>query len=205
MLNVMQLAKTSNPTTLAITLSEAKKHLNVEVSETFYDEVITDLIYTAKDLVERRTHLVLFNTTFLAKWERFPEADDEHFVIPGYPIVSVESLQYYDTNGTLQTLTGFQESLSSKPAFLAPGVGLDWPDTQEHRIDAVQMAFTAGYGATVTTVPYQVKHLMKLLVAHWFKNREAVLSGTVSKEIELAFNALLNSVRVNEFQGFAKQ
>jgi uncharacterized phiE125 gp8 family phage protein len=195
-----QLAKTSNPTTLPVSLADAKLHLNIESSETYFDDELTSLIYTARDLVERRTHLTLIATTYTAKWMCFPKCE---LAIPGYPISAIDSVQYYDTDGTLQTLASHQESLSSKPVFISPDVSDDWPDTQDERIDAVQVSFTAGYGATSATVPYQCAHLIKLLVGHWFKNREAV--GTTNGQIELGFTALVNSVQVNEFQEFSSQ
>jgi hypothetical protein len=46
------------------------------------------------------------------------------------------------------------------------------------------------------------KHAIKLLVAHWFRNREAVLVGTISKDMEKAVDALLVQFRKNHWQSF---
>lgn len=197
-----QLAKTSNPTTLPVSLDDAKLHLNIESSETFFDDELTGIIWAARDFVERRTNLTLITTTYTAKWACFPKSE---LAIPAYPVSAIDSVQYYDNDGDLQAVSSYQESLDSKPAYIQPAVDDDWPDTQSDRIDAVQVSFTAGYGATAATIPYQCVHIIKMLVGHWFKNREAVVSGTISKEIEFGLTALVNNTQVNEFQEFSKQ
>ncbi|MBO9598636.1 MAG: phage head-tail connector protein [Cohnella sp.] len=45
-------------------------------------------------------------------------------------------------------------------------------------------------------VPKRVKQAIILLVSHWFENPEAVLIGSISKEIEFSVTALLNIDRV---------
>jgi len=62
---------------------------------------------------------------------------------------------------------------------------------------------TVGYGNDDSMVPNLAKHLLRLMVGHWFKHREAVLTGIVSKEIELAADNLMKMLRVNEFEAFA--
>lgn len=197
-----QLSKTSNPTTLPVSLADVKLHLSVESSETYFDDEITNLIWVARDFVERRTNLTLITTTYTAKWSQFPK---RYLAIPGYPVTAISSVQYYDTNGDSQALASYQSSLDSKPAYICPAVDSDWPEVQDERIDAVSVSFSAGYGATSATVPYQVVHMVKLLVGHWFKNREAVLTGTISKEIEFGLKALTANTWANEFQEFSKQ
>lgn len=41
--------------------------------------------------------------------------------------------------------------------------------------------------------PDTIKMAIKHVVAHWYRNREAVLTGTISKEIEIGVRALLES------------
>ena len=200
--NRFQKLKTSSPTELAITLAAAKRQLRIEADETHYDLDIIELIRAATDYVERRTNLTMINTTFTAKWLRFPSCQ---LCLPGYPIASIQSVQYYSVAGVLTTLAAYQESLASKPAYIQYDIATDWPDTQDERIDAVQVAYTAGYGTDYTTVPFQCAQIIKLIVAHWFRNREAVLSNATSKEIEIGVKALIYSVQANEFQEFAQQ
>jgi uncharacterized phiE125 gp8 family phage protein len=54
------------------------------------------------------------------------------------------------------------------------------------------VTFDAGYGLTETSVPASLRQALLLLVAHWYENREPVLSsGAVPKELPLAVESLL--------------
>jgi uncharacterized phiE125 gp8 family phage protein len=202
----MQVSKTAS-TELAISVADAKRHLHIEQIETYYDADIEAYINAAREYVEDFTNLTLFNTTITAKWNRFPSSM-EPLRLPAWPVSSVTSIAYRDTDGTSQSIvpaSGVQTSLGSVPAFILPLPEEEWPNTQTDRVDAVTVVFVAGYGTTTATVPHRIKQAVKLLVAHWFKNREAVVTGTISKEIELAVHSLLNQIRVNEFTEFERQ
>jgi uncharacterized phiE125 gp8 family phage protein len=205
---IVQLTKVTSPTTLAVSVPEAKRHLNIEVTESYYDSDIESYLYVAQEWVEEFTNLTLFTTSFSAVWSQFPEDAHGPLQIPKSPVISIGTLTYRDTDGTLVNLnkvTEVQTSLSSKPAVILPLPDETWPDTQYDRVDAVTVTFDAGYGATSATVPHRIKQAIKLLVGHWFRNREAVVTGTISKEIELAVESLLKQIRVNEFVEFQQQ
>jgi uncharacterized phiE125 gp8 family phage protein len=197
----MRIQKTTTPTTLPLTLSEAKRQLRIEESETAFDAELTSLIATAEEWVYATCHVTLLTTQYLAKFERFP--DTKRFPIPAYPVASIQSVSYYDEDGNNQTITGYQSDLIQAPVAIYPAPETDWPTTQVDRIDAVRIAFTAGYGSTAASVTNMPKHLMRLLVAHWYKNKEAVITGSISKEIELAADNVMKLIRVNEFESFA--
>jgi hypothetical protein len=63
------------------------------------------------------------------------------------------------------------------PARLTPIYGGSWPQTQDV-INAFTVRFTAGYGTTAASVPYDVKAAIKLLIGHLYENREAVIVGS---------------------------
>ena len=46
------------------------------------------------------------------------------------------------------------------------------------------------------TVGENVKQAMLLLIAHWYRNRETVLTGTISGVLPLTYTALLSSERL---------
>jgi uncharacterized phiE125 gp8 family phage protein len=201
----MNLTKLTNPETLPITLNAAKDHLRIERTETAFDDDLRELIGAAKEFVETETHLTLITTEYSASFDGFP--DHSRFVkLPAWPVQSVELVEYIDADGDTVEITDYQTQLVQCPAkiYLDPDSS-DWPETQENKIGSVTIEFTAGYGENATAVPFQVRHILKLLIGHWFRNREAVLTGIVSKEIELAVNALRNQVRVNEFEEFWQQ
>lgn len=199
----MNLEKITTPTALPIPLSSIKTHLRVEQNETAFDDELSELVLAAADYVQAETHLQLINTQYKARWKTWPDA--QYLKIPLFPVVSVDLLQYYNTSGTLTTFTGYQTELYQSPCKVYLNARTDWPDLQDEKVNAVVLTFTAGYGTSSLSTPPMVRHLIKLLVGHWFRNREAILTGTISKEVELAFDSLKNQVRVNEFEEFIRQ
>ncbi len=199
----MRLTKLTTPTTLAISLADVKDHLRIERDESGYDDDLTELIYTAMEFVEAETHLTLINTQFTAVWDDFP---GDKMKIPGFPIVTVDSIAYTDTDGNSATWASskYRTSLVQTPCTVQPAIGEDYPDVQVDAIDAVALTFTAGYGTAATDQTRTVRHLLKLIISHWFKERESV--GTVpTHRVRMAFDSLKHHARVNEWEGFLVQ
>lgn len=201
----MELVYLTNPTTLPLTLAEAKKQLELPASETVHDAYVTTLIRRAARMVEGETHNTLIETQFRATWDLWPTRG--RFAFPGWPIVSVDKIGYYDKDGAVQTLTPseFQWQIEQWPATVQPLYNETWPELEPGKVGAVSIELTAGWGVDDTTQPPEVHHAIAVLVAHWFEHREAVVTGTISKEIELAWNALVTQIRVNEFTEFLIQ
>lgn len=196
----MRIKQISTPANPALTLAEAKRQLRIETSETAFDADIEALVKAATEWVFSTCHLTLITTGYEITFPSFP--NEKQFKIPAYPISEIITLEYRDKDGTTQELTGYQSDFVQVPSSIYPAVGQEWPETQEERIDAVVITLNVGYGGSSANVPEMVKHLIKLLVAHWFKNREAVLTGATSKEVELAADNLMKQIRVNEFESF---
>lgn len=97
--------------------------------------------------------------------------------IPKPPLASVTSVTYVDPNGALQTwsstLYGVEVSSGdyAEPGRLFPVVGEIYPPTRTQP-GAVTIRFVCGYGAPAA-VPALLKAGMKLLIGHWWVNREA--------------------------------
>jgi uncharacterized phiE125 gp8 family phage protein len=112
---------------------------------------------------------------------------------PVSPVIGITTFAYTDTAGDPQTLsagTGYQLDTNRDPGRVTVPVSGSWPAVQTGKVNAVQITFTAGYGAA-SDVPDDIKHAIKLLVGHWYENREAALTGAVSKEMDFAVKALL--------------
>lgn len=195
----MRIKQISTPSNPALTLAEAKRQLRIETSETAFDADIEALVKAATEWIFSTCHLTLITTEYRAVFERFPKS--RKFSLPAYPISQIISAEYWDADGVARGIF-YQADLIQVPAAIYPEVGKEWPKAQADRIDAIIIEVEAGYGATSAFVPEMAKHLLRLLVAHWFKNREAVVTGTISKEVELAADNLMKQLRVNEFESF---
>lgn len=193
----MRLIQKTQPTTLPIDLSEAKDQLRIEITEDAFDADLTHLIKTASDWVTASCNIILGAAEYESIFESFP-CGAEKFYLPGFPISEVTEIEYFDREGQFATVGAWQLQNIQAPCFIAPTPGSEWPQTREGLINAVKVKMVAGY----PVVPSMAKHLIRLLVAHWFKNREAVLTGETSKEIEIAADNLMKILNVNEFVSF---
>jgi uncharacterized phiE125 gp8 family phage protein len=114
-------------------------------------------------------------------------------ILPRFPLLSIDSLNYYDGNDVLQTLdpSAYVLDSNSEPPRLAPVSGSYWPSVS-YRPNSVQVSIQAGY-ATVEQIPATAKHLIRLLVGHWYENREGVSSLDL-KNVPMAIDALMESI-----------
>ena len=195
----MQVKKLTNPAALAVSLNEVKDHLRIERDDTDFDEDLTSLIYAATAYVESETHQTVMETTYEATFECFPEGPMK---IPGWPMNSIGSVTYLDELGNEEVVDEFQSDLTQSPVLIAPLAETMWPKTQEGALRPIKVVFSAGYGTTDLETPPMLKAMIKLLIAHWFKNREAISNKGVVTTYPLAFEALRDQVRVNEFVPF---
>ena len=117
------------------------------------------------------------------------------------PCVTVDALDYTDTNGENQTLvqdTDFLLSSTWEPARIFPMPGQMWPACL-YVPEAVRIHFTAGYSADGSLVPARAKMAILQLVASWYENREAAMAGGL-KEIPQHVAMLLWSMRIMDMQ-----
>lgn len=182
------------PTFEAVNLGEVKAHLRLELDDTDEDAYLKMLIATAREWCQNyqgRTHPT---TTWTLTLDEFP-ANDEPIILPMPPLASVSSITYYDSSNVLQTLSSSLYIVDTKrePGRVAVAWEQSWPDTAD-RVAAVTVTYVAG--TTAVLVSPSVKHAMLLLIAHWHENREAVLTGTISKEMEFTVSALLEPERM---------
>lgn len=123
-------------------------------------------------------------------------------VLPRPPVASITSVQYIDDGGVLQTLDAsmYQVDTDSEPARLLPAWGQIWPVTRYPQLSAVKITYVAGY-ASADAVPATTKQGIRLLLGHFYENREAVLAAGArgaaqAIELPLAAKSLLDVDRV---------
>jgi uncharacterized phiE125 gp8 family phage protein len=184
------------PTFEPVELSRAKRQcsLPVEASYDHHDELLNDLIKTARETVERDASLALCTGTYTRKFTEFGWRD--WFELADLkPITSITSITYVDTTGTTQTWDAANYSLDVYG--VAPSVLLAydsiWP-TLRGDVNGITMTAVAGY-ATQALIPMRAKQAVLMLVGHWFIHRETVLTGTISKDIEFSYTSLIESLR----------
>jgi uncharacterized phiE125 gp8 family phage protein len=191
------------PASEPVTLAEAKAHLRVDIPDD--DAAITALITAARQRAETITNRSLITQTWRAWLDGFPSSLDRRgqpsFRLGRGPVASVSSVKYIDTAGALQTLSPSAYVLDNKAQLgqhtVRPAYGSSWPATRDE-LDSVQVEYVAGFGAA-NAVPEPIKTAMLQYVAHWYANRETVITGTIVAETPMAGDTLLWPYRLDVF------
>lgn len=160
------------------------------------DDLLKALILAAREYCEGFQNRQYITATWELWLDKFPDKD--YIRIPLPPLQSVASVKYYGTDDAEYTMPPADYFMDNKngPGRLVLGYNKTWPSVTLRPANAVCIEFTAGYGDNASLVPQRVKQAMLLLIGHWYANREAVLTGSISKEIEFTVKALLSMDRV---------
>lgn len=185
----------TGPTEEPLTATEAKLHLRV--TATSEDELILRCVKAAREHAEKVDGRAYLATTFALRLDAFP-GDDGDIFLPRPPLRSISSIVYIDSTGATATLsaTGYTTDIYSEPGRVRPSYSSSWPSTRDEP-NAVTITYIAGTATTAVNVPATRKVAMLFLVGHWYANRESVVVGTISGEVEQTFNALIGADRGN--------
>jgi uncharacterized phiE125 gp8 family phage protein len=131
--------------------------------------------------------------------------------IPLPPLISVESVKYYDLAGDLQTVDpgDYRILAGARPEITPTG---SWPSAA-CRADAVEILFTAGYGPAGSDVPEPIRSAIALMVSHLRSmsarnlfisqdsvegvgSKSYVVGGNAGQAIDAAVASLLSTYRV---------
>lgn len=179
-----------------VTVAQARLHCRA-VSGSEEDDWFDIAIQAAREMVEAWTNTQLCRVTLVQKLAAFPAGSRLRIARP--PLSSVDHIKYYDTSNELQTLSSsyYSVSIDSMPGYVELGNSYAWPTTYI-RDDAVIVTTQSGYGSE-GQVPAPLRQAILMLVAHWYENREAVLTGSISKELEFAVASMVGAYTVQEF------
>lgn len=183
------LRRYTEPATEPVTLAEAKTHCRVDTSDD--DTYLTALINLGRIYVEDILDITMITTAWEARYDVFPLWE---LTLPRPPMAAqTVTVIYRDESGTNQTITsvaGFQADPYVTPGRIYPLYNGVWPAVRGDE-NSVTVRWTAGYGAAAS-VPQNLKHLVLLLVAHWYANREPVTQANLQlQNIPMTFQTLL--------------
>lgn len=161
---------TVQPAEEPITLAEAKAHLRVEFSTE--DSLITSLIVAARQIVEQYTGIGLISQTITEYYDTFPIYYPKFIRLSVGNVVSVTTLKYYDTGGTLQTWSTDNYVLDATiyPARIGRKENITYPQVL-NELNAVEVTYIVGW-SSASEVPELIKSAMYLILADLYENRE---------------------------------
>ena len=199
-MNYRSLTRATQPVVEPVSLAEAKLHLRVDIEDD--DAYIVGLISAAREWVESYLDRSLVYTQWTMRLDRFPYEIE----LPRPPMAmagthTATAITYTLEGGSTATLatTEYRVDRHSTPGVMRTNYAGTWPSHLYDR-NSVSVTWWAGYGEDGTKVPRVIRNAILLLVAHWYENRQAVLVGSISKELEYSVNALLNSVSWGQYR-----
>jgi len=191
---------TQQPASEPLTLEEAKAHLRILLSETYDDTYITALITAARNVVENKTWRSLVSQQWslnldytelnhYSLYQNNGAMQPQIIELEKCPIISVDSITYYDVNNSQQTLSSsaYQVDILHEPARIV----LNNPPTCYNKLNTLTINFTAGY----STVPESIKAAMKIIISDMYTFRETIV---LSRTTELqSVENLLNPYKLD--------
>jgi len=185
------LSRTSDATEEWCSLAHAKAWLKVDDASD--DELVHALIDSTRNKLETDTRRGLVSQSWAYTLDRCP-ANRAPILFPVNPVLSVTSVTSYDVANASTTVATsvYRLDSSSVPARLVLKDGQDWP-TSLRPENGIEIVFVAGYGTGSESVPKELAQAGRLLMAHWYVNREAVAigNGLTSIDVPMAYEALI--------------
>jgi len=136
------------------------------------DIYIGTLITTAREICEELQHRAYITRTYELTLDAWPCGALE---LPMPPAIAISSITYIDSAGTASTWTPVTEYQLDATGFVGrvtPAYGYQWPSATLRELAGIKITYTAGYGATASSVPSKVRHAIMMLVGDLYENRE---------------------------------
>lgn len=205
----MALEIVSGPDYEPVSLAEVREWVRLESDDTAHTTILQLIRKALREDAENLTGRAFISRQYRLSLECWPlDPKWGHSIrLPYPPLISVDSVKYYDTDGVLQTLASDQYDVhdEAEPGFIVPAYQIRWPSIRS-RPDSVQVTFTAGYyggspdseSAAQAVIPSSVKLWMQTKLATMFKHREQLVTGTIVSKIPRDFtDGLLDSLIVS--------
>jgi len=183
------LVRVTPPTVDPVTLGEAKMQCRVDTNAD--DAYIQSLIRLATTMVEGLLDVSLITQTWQASYDLFPIWA---IILPRMPLAVGEiTVTYRLGDGTTRVLSSaandFQVDTNVVPGRIYPKWATSWPATRGDE-NSVVVRYSTGYGTTAADVPPEAKHLIMVLVAHFYDSRQPTAPGSVTT-VPYMFDTLL--------------
>jgi len=162
----MRIVQNTYPTGLVYPIGQLQDELRVDEDSEIV--VLTSMLKAATSKFEKHTNTVLLSSTFTAYLDELESLTVEIFK---FPIASIDSVKYYNTSGTLTTLTANTDyfvDITSCPArvkFLA------FPAIQSNILNGIQINFTAGH-TTVDAIDSDIISVIRIVAGQLYESRQ---------------------------------
>lgn len=170
-----------------LTLAEVKTYLRIDGTD--YDNILTPLIKTVRQLAEKITGRDMINKTWKTYLDCFPYRDG--IELRKSKLQSITSINYY-TSSVLTLLSSATYYVTDEDSYSSIYLvdGQSYPST-DTRKQAVEITFVSGYGIDATFVPEALKQAMLSHIAYLFENTGDCTDSGVAQFKQMYFPYIL--------------
>lgn len=181
-----------------LTLAECYRQLRIDAVDSDghpEDDDIMEMVSEAREYCEAFTGLSLAVKDYEVVLNAWP--DDDVIVLPNPPFIALlNGITIDDTvsDNAIDEDSYTVDDYSGLMVRISPVS--QWPTLASGNV--IRIRYRAGYGdqsQAAADVPRSIKRAMRLLIGHWYQNREAV-GDAQHREIPLGVEALLRPHRV---------
>lgn len=179
---------TTAPTTEPLTVQEAKLWTRIDATEE--DTLISELISSARQWIERQWDVALVDQTVKEYWDEVPSTEILKLTVrPVGLAADVTAIEYYDEDNALQTwaTSNYTVTTDGNEACVTLTEDASWP-TMYVRSGALIVTYTAGFGATAASVPAAIKTCIRMAVWDFYENRGRTPASKTIDRMEALLN-----------------
>lgn len=186
-------------------IDKIQAKLQSRVDGNLEDSWFDDAISAARAYCER----LCFSAFITQTWDFWlPAWPSGRIRLPYAPLQSITTFEYTDLNETTTAVdpSTYVTRNGPTPGEIVLRFAQIWPTAVLSPAWPIHIQMVCGYGDDGTSVPPAIIHAIKMLVAHWYENREAVVVGRAagtSTTVDLAVRNLLAPYRMSQV-GFAQ-
>jgi uncharacterized phiE125 gp8 family phage protein len=164
----MTLIQTTPPALEPVSLAEAKAHLRLDT--TADDLLVAGLITAARQHIEKSMQIALISQSLSLFLDAWPALQNP-IALPKAPILQLLAVRTFarDDTPTSLRLSEFEVDRGPPPRIAMRSSAT--PSSALRRLNAIEIAFTAGFGTSPNDVPQPIRHALLHLMAHLYEHR----------------------------------
>jgi len=184
--------QTAAPAAEPVTAAELRDYLREDATG-LPDADANELVAEAREAIENTYAVAMIDQSWRMAIDRWPSGREEWWDgirdgsiadlygpasytdlrLPRWPLSSVDSVIVYDEDGTSTAVTiasTFDVDTYQTPGRITLQRGATWPVALRAN-NAIEIVYTAGYGADASSVPAPLKRAVKQLAAYLYSHR----------------------------------
>lgn len=187
--------RTVDPAIEPVTIEQAKR--NCDDDDSYRDADYGIWIPEARERLEHDARVALITQTWVHRRQKFDGCSFPLFGLP-FPVASISSILYDDTNGSEQTLatTVYGVDVQRRPAVIYLKKDQEWPELYEQH-DPIRITAVCGYGSAASDVPRSAITAILMMVRHRLDNPDlvTVMSGVTPSLMPQGWDSLVTQLR----------